>query len=232
MNNQTTLTNLATFALLALAVVVFVTIRNRTGIVLSDEDKANSPRTCLGPPFIYVSVHDKVSNILKYSRNGCLVDDSVLIMSEAYEKISHVEFRSLAIGKSKDHNALFVASASKSNSRLLIFGKCVDEKDDYLMRNKRHFIEVVAEQSFNPGLDHSYGVCHDSSGNVYISNQHTDCVLRFAVNTWEPMPLPQSLQLKRRMNYFDGTFVQFGLPNMHVRGNRGVRSIAHVGKST
>ena len=54
-------------------------------------------------------------------------------------------------------------------------------------------------------------------GNVYISNQHTDSVLRFRVNTWEPMELPSSLMLKSRIDYWSGTFVQFGLP-VHTKG--------------
>ena len=76
--------------------------------------------------------------MLKYSRNGCLVDDNVLIMSEAYEKLNEVEFRSLAIGKHKDHDALFIADAAGDESRLLIFGGCIKEQDDYFMRNKRY----------------------------------------------------------------------------------------------
>ena len=53
------------------------------------------PGDCLGPPYLYVSLHDKFGNILKYSRDGCLMDDAVLLMSEAYTKsaISDVEFR-------------------------------------------------------------------------------------------------------------------------------------------
>ena len=185
------------------------------------------------------------------------MDDAVLLMTEAYTRsaISGVEFRSLSVGKHKDHDMLFIADASKHNSRLLIFSQCIDAKgtfipllndvstppkitsflfhfdfmfptsirsdhssqtdpfpnsfllpfssfnasinlkEDYLNRNKRHFVEVVAELSQNPGLDHSYGVCHDSSGNVYVSNQHTDCVLRFEVDTWKPTPLVTPINL-------------------------------------
>ena len=88
--------------------------------------------------FLYFILLFKVQNVLKYSRNGCLVDDNVLIMSEAYEKLNEVEFRSLAIGKHKDHDALFIADAAGDESRLLIFGGCIKEQDDYFMRNKRY----------------------------------------------------------------------------------------------
>lgn len=80
----------------------------------------------------------------------------------------------------------------------------------------------------NRGVDHTYGVCLDKQGNVYISNQHTDSVLRFEVDTFKPMDLPRSLQLDNRIDYFEGTFVQFGMPEQHVKEEQGIRSIVHV----
>ena len=180
---------------------------------------------CLGAPYLYVTVHDRTANVLKYTRDGCLVTDNVLLMDEAYKSVFDVEFRSMAIGKHKDHDALFIADASDHNSRLLVFGKCIDEKQDY---GKRHFVEIVVDSKHNKGVDHTYGVCLDKEGNVYISNQHTDCVLRFNVGTFKPMEFPRSLQLDRRLDYYDGTFVQFGLPREHGAMERGVRAIAHV----
>ena len=92
-------------AFLFLAVFVMFALNHTfTPSNLNDELQAAAPPhplTCLGPPYLYVTIHDKVQNVLKYSRNGCLVDDNVLIMSEAYEKLNEVEFRSLAIGKHK-----------------------------------------------------------------------------------------------------------------------------------
>ena len=188
-------------------------------------DEMRRGSDCLGAPFLYVTVHDKTANILKYSRDGCLLSDNVLLMDEAYKSVFDVEFRSMAIGKHKDHDALFIADASDHNSRLLIFGKCIDEKENY---GKRHFVKIVVDSKHNHGVDHTYGVCLDKEGNVYISNQHTDSVLRFQVGNFKPMTFPRSLQLDGRLDYFDGTFVQFGLPREHGVFERGVRAIAHV----
>ena len=82
-------------AFLLLAVFVGFAIIHKTFSLtnlVNDGLTAPQPLTCLGPPYIYVTLHSG-QNVLKYSRNGCLVDDNVLIMSEAYEKIANVEFR-------------------------------------------------------------------------------------------------------------------------------------------
>ena len=188
-------------------------------------DQLQDLSECLGAPYLYVTLHDKTANVLKYSRDGCLLSDNVLLMDEAYKSVFDVEFRSMAIGKHKNHESLFIADASDHNSRLLIFGKCIEEKLNF---GKRHFVEIVVDSKHNKGVDHTYGVCLDKDGNVYISNQHTDSVLRFKVDCFNPMALPLSLQLDGRLDYFDGTFVQFGLPREHGQTEQGVRAIAHV----
>ena len=180
---------------------------------------------CLGAPYLYVTLHDKTANVLKFSRDGCLLSDNVLLMDEAYKSVFDVEFRSMAIGKHKDHDALFIADASDHNSRLLVFGKCIESMENY---GKRHFVEIVVDSKHNKGVDHTYGVCLDKEGNVYISNQHTDSVLRFQVGSFKPMALPRSLQLDSRLDYYDGTFVQFGLPKQHEPSDQGVRAVCHV----
>lgn len=189
-----------------------------------DDFQSVSESNCLGPPYLYVTVHDKTANVLKYTRDGCFLSDSVLIMGAGGDN-SDIELRSMAIGKHKDHEALFIADASNDNSRLLVFGKCIEDDTNY---GRRPYIETVTESFDNEGVDHMYGVCLDNDGNVYISNQHTDCVLRFHVGDFNPMVLPRSLQLDGRSDYYDGTFIQFGLPKEHSRDKQGIRSIAHV----
>jgi hypothetical protein len=51
----------------------------------------------LGAPYLYVTEHDRTANVLKYSRDGCLLSTNVLLMDEIYNSNS-VEFRSMAIG--------------------------------------------------------------------------------------------------------------------------------------
>jgi hypothetical protein len=179
---------------------------------------------CLGAPYLYVTVHDITANILKYTRDGCFLSSDVLIMGRGTGN-NDVEFRSMAFGKYEDEDVLFITDASNINSRLMVFGSCLKTDINY---GRRPFIETVVESSRNAGVSHTYGVCHDKKGNVYISNQHTDCVLRFRVDDFRPMVLPLSLQLDRRLDYYDGTFVQFGLPGGHGRDHQGVRAIASV----
>lgn len=180
---------------------------------------------CLGAPFLYVTVHDRTPNILKYTRDGCFLTDKVLMTSDVFKGDVDVELRSMAIGKHRDHESLFIADASNYNSRLLVFGRCIEDAFNY---GRRPYIETVVESKQNLGVDHTYGVCLDKEGNVYISNQHTDCVLRFQTGNFHPMVLPRALQLDQRLDYYKGTFVQFGLPKEHGSDEQGIRSIAHV----
>ena len=220
--------------LCVVALLVTYTSRPRLSKpLLSDDDGIHADvgnsllgsARCLGAPFLYVTVHDKVPNVLKYTRDGCFVSDNVLMTGDVFKGDNDVEFRSMAIGKHKDHDALFIADASNYNSRLLIFGKCVEDANNY---GRRPYIETVVQSTQNVGVDHTYGVCLDKSGNVYISNQHTDCVLRFQVGNFRPMNLPRSLQLDHRLDYYDGTFVQFGLPREHGTEEQGIRAIVNV----
>jgi hypothetical protein len=161
---------------------------------------------CLGAPYLYVTEHDRTANVLKYSRDGCLLSTNVLLMDEIYNSNS-VEFRSMAIGHHKDDNSLFIADASDKNSRLLIFGNCIDDEDSADF-GKRHFVDVVTDQRSNGGVDHTYGVCLDKAGNVYISNQHSDCVLRFQYGNFKPMELPRALQVDQfQDDYYPGIYI-------------------------
>ena len=107
------------------SLLILFTARNSNRSVLSqlrhfsfdDDGPVKTPTECLGPPYIYMSLHDKVANVVKYSRNGCLIDNAVLLMDEAGSAQQDVQFRSLSVGKHKDHDALFIADASSHNSR-------------------------------------------------------------------------------------------------------------------
>eukprot|EP00596_Hydrurales_sp_CCMP1899_P008891 CAMPEP_0119044442 /NCGR_PEP_ID=MMETSP1177-20130426/31470_1 /TAXON_ID=2985 /ORGANISM="Ochromonas sp, Strain CCMP1899" /LENGTH=344 /DNA_ID=CAMNT_0007014545 /DNA_START=202 /DNA_END=1236 /DNA_ORIENTATION=+ len=181
---------------------------------------------CLGAPYLYVTEHDRTANVLKYSRDGCLLSTNVLLMDEIYNSNS-VEFRSMAIGHHKDDNSLFIADASDKNSRLLIFGSCIGNEDPQNY-GKRHYVDVVTDSRQNSGVDHTYGVCLDKAGNIYISNQHSDCILRFQYGNFKPMELPRALQMDQfQDDYYPGTFVQYGAPR-EGHAEEGVRAIVHV----
>lgn len=173
--------------------------------------------------FIFHLYIYQTAKVLKYSRDGCLLSENILMVdgNSHLELDLDVDFRSMAIGTHNgDKDALFIADASEQNSRLLKFGKCNN--------GRRAFIEVVVDSKQNKGVDHIYGVTLDKKHNIYISNQNTDSVLRFHYKSYEPFELSKSLQLSGRLDYFPGTFVQFGLPNKHGQEDQGVRAIVNV----
>lgn len=169
-------------------------------------------------PFIYATTHDEISNILKYSLDGCLITDQVLINGPDLDD-HDTEFRTMAFGKYKGHDALFVADAMTRDSFVLAYSECD-------ANGQRHYLGTPVSSQVTKGVDHTYGLCLDEDQNLYITNQHTDNVMRFAHDSFEPMALPPMLAEKHsRRKYVPGTFVQFGSPVPHDVGEQGIRSI-------
>ena len=183
-----------------------------------DDDMFNNN----GPPYLYVTVHHEVKNILKYNRNGRLVSENVLVGGDKFIHLDS-ELRSMVIGKYKNERALYVADASGLRSQVLLYKPCAD-------LTSWCFVDSIIRKENNDGVDHTYGICFDDNGNLYASFQHTDTVLRFQRDTFESMDInPSYYSLNRNVfSYFDGTFVQFGEPMEHSKKNRGVRSILFV----
>ena len=180
-----------------------------------DKNCANSQPA----PFIYITVHDEIKNILKYSRDGCLLSKNVL---NGGEFRLDSELRSMALGSYHGEEALYVADASTHRSQILVYLVCDDKKSWCF---KKH----VVTSDDNPGADHAYGITFDDRGNVYASFQHTDTVLRFEKDNFSPLDLnPVYLTNRNAVTYFDGTFLQFGEPTEHDKVHRGVRSILNV----
>lgn len=123
---------------------------------------------CLGPPFIYLTVHDEIKNVAKYSRDGCLLATNVL---ENVGVNSKTELRSIAVGSYKGEEALYVADAYTKNSQLLVYGPCD-------ANGVRPYKATVVTTNMNSGAVHTYGITFDSNGNIYASFQHTDNALR------------------------------------------------------
>jgi DNA-binding beta-propeller fold protein YncE len=192
--------------------------------VTSTTDSTTSDRRqldgCMGPPYIYMTLHD-ANNIYKYSRDGCLLDDQVLDYVSAV-KHDYPELRSMAFGKYYGDDVLYVADATSGDSRLLIYSRCDD-------RGRRAYITTAVSSQDYDGVDHTYGITFDNHDNVYISNQHTDNVLRFYKDSFKAMPLPPVLATDSSRNYYyKGTYKQFGSPAMHSAKEQGVRSIIIV----
>jgi hypothetical protein len=174
---------------------------------------------CESSPFLYITVHDEVKNVIKYSRDGCLLSNGIL--SDSHFHLDS-ELRSMIIGKYKGEDALYVADASSHESRILLFTLCNDKRSWC-------FHSSVVSSRNNPGANHGYGLCFDDRGNLYASFQHTNTVLGFKKDTFEPIDInPVYANNRKSIDYFDGTFIQFGEPIEHDKIHRGVRSIVYV----
>lgn len=183
--------------------------------------------TGLTGPYLYVTVHDTVGNILKYTLDGCLVDEKVLYFEDEDLFRRYPELRSMVISSYPAHNvseALYVADASLHNSQVLVFDKCIDHGPD---KGKRRYLATAIDSYLNDGADHTYGLCFDYDHNLYASFQHTDAVLRLDTS-FVPMPLPPAFKRYRRDDFFPGSFVQFGSAGEHHYSETGVRSIVNI----
>lgn len=182
-------------------------------------------RECSGSPFLYVTTHDTPYNVLKYSRNGCLISDKIL-KGHTHLPLETTELRSIVVGNyNGEHGYLYVADASKDSSQVLVYSNCILDGED---KGRRTFVTKVVDLFTNSGADHPYGICFDYDGNVYASFQHTDVVLRFRAKNFDPMPWPPAIEMLKRDDYFEGTFMQFGKPELHSKEDQGLRSIINV----
>lgn len=150
----------------------------------------------------------------------------------------------MAIGEFEGSEALYVADAKSKDSSISVYGKCDGRT------GQRQFIKLLSSTDRNQGIDHTYGICFDREGkenhpvlrkyefyidyllgigNIYTSNQHSDCVIRFEKDKFNTMPLPPALKEEGKgWMFYPGTFVQFGGPGQHLEGEQGIRSIALV----
>lgn len=135
---------------------------------------------CLGPPYLYIT-HKNGRNIMKFSRDGCLMHEKVLwgINNEQYT------LRSMIFGKFHEEEVLYV---SDTKSEVLMFGKCFDQT------SLRPFLSSVVSFKAHPGANHAYGISVDHNDDLYISFQNTDVILRFHADTFLPIENEKTLQ--------------------------------------
>lgn len=140
--------------------------------------------TCLGPPYIYVTMKDS-RNLMKFSRDGCLVHQKVLWGVSNLD----ADMRGMAIGSYQGKEALYIADAGSDESGVMLFGECFDST------SLRPFIARVVTVLTNPGAHHAYAVAVDAlTGDVYSSFQNTGVVIRVHGETFEPYPVRSDLQ--------------------------------------
>ena len=151
----------------------------------------NSSRTAL-----YLSFHGGTgagnwNNIHAYDEKGSKLG-KVLDKSSLPKKVALRELRGFDLGP--DGN-LYVVNAFQSYSQVLRFSGARDD------RGRHAFIDVFAEidTDSNPGLVHPFHIAFSPSGDLYVSAQDTNLVLRYwgpnatEGKPGEPIPLPPRL---------------------------------------
>ena len=103
-----------------------------------------------GGPYILVTVHDEVKNILKYDVSSrCLLTDEVL---HEHHLTPDAELRYMAWGSYRGRQSLYVADASTHNTQVLIYQRCGDLdsfKDD--PKNGFCYVHTAVSSFFNEG---------------------------------------------------------------------------------
>lgn len=140
---------------------------------------------CLGPPFLYVTFHHDEKGVRKYTRDGCFISDNILEGRGKDRKIK--EARDIQLGTYQNEEVLYVVQAMSKSSSVKIFGECNG-------MGKRKYLTTGPSIKSSMGLNHPYGMAFDSVGNLYVSCQHTNTVLRFEKDTFKPIPLPPRLK--------------------------------------
>ncbi len=150
--------------------------------------------SCEGAPYLYLT-HQGSRNVMKFSRDGCLIHEKVLWGLTNSLKSN---MRSMIYGEYKGKEALFVADSDEDKSGVMVFGGCLESS------SLRPFITRIGGGLENAGAQHTYGIAIDWNGDVYASFQKTDAILRFsASNGYAPIenePDLRSFTMKKYKN--------------------------------
>ena len=190
------------------------------GISITSYYGSRELNSCLGAPYLYVS-YGIDHNIFQITRDGCVIMNKVLYRVPRKK----VELRSMAIADYKGTKSLYVADAARKTNSVLVFGQCSYWSKMRTLATRR----MDSHSFFREGAIHAYGMAFDNNGNLYVSYQHTNVILRSTKDTFEPMPLPGAMQRRQEaegLKLYEGTFYQFGQPMIQESHNQGVRSIA------
>ena len=115
---------------------------------------AKKKSKCLGPPYLLLTVHHEFPNVLKYTRDGCLLSTTVLKGGHIStpENPLYTEFRSIAVGSYQDkEDVLYVNVATTKDSHVMVYGNCSAED------GSREYLDTVVSTQINTGANHAYG---------------------------------------------------------------------------
>jgi hypothetical protein len=163
--------------------IIFIGLATYISYIMSKQ----AASSCAGAPYIYIT-HGGSKNILKFSRDGCAVATRVL-----WGNYDQSDLRGIAFGQRYGKPTLFVADANRDSSQILVFGKCSS------WSGLRQMTGRVVSADVNSAAMHPYGLTIDDENNIYASFQDTDVVLRFAKDSFEPLPLPPMLAATNKL---------------------------------
>jgi streptogramin lyase len=155
----------------------------------------------------YLSFHGgeerkELNNIHVYSQSGrelrkALDTDHLPASVELRELRAHV------FGPDGD---LYIANAFRECSQILRFSR---ERDKH-NQHRFHNIFIEFDQLTNPGLSHPFGVTFDHIGNLFVTSQNTNLVLRYhgprTKLAGKPLPLAPALAEMDIAEFAPGTF--------------------------
>jgi hypothetical protein len=140
----------------------------------SESTLADSSSGCLGAPYLYITLHHEKTNVLKFTRDGCLVSDRVLVGGPSMD----MNFRSMVINNNGD---LIIANAADDVNQILVFGSCSNSTSTaplarrtqdrqqkapiHVLREEsgqRIFKGIVTDLKMNRGAEHPYGLALDA----------------------------------------------------------------------
>lgn len=90
-------------------------------------EEAHKRGCAMDPPFLYFTFHS-AGKVVKYSRDGCFLDDQVL--RGPLLGPGTLEFRQMAVGPHrKRSNALYLAQGHPNNPAIMVFGECASVEE-------------------------------------------------------------------------------------------------------
>lgn len=141
----------------------------------------SSKASCLGPPYLLATFHggsskSDINQIQQFSRDGCLLNDEILMKDDSYEN-DLIELRGMAL--TNDGN-LIVNNAYKKQSAVLLYNNCNDTSS--IRYYNKTITGTLNDDDINKDyyLLHPYGAAIYNS-RVYVTNQDSCTITSYAI---------------------------------------------------
>ena len=178
----------------------------------------------------YISFHggtdnNEFNNIHVYSNDGRELRKA-LDRDHLPPGVELRELRGFTFGPD---GSLYVANAFREFSQVLRFDGKLDKQEQHRFTD----MFVSSDAATNPGLSHPYAVTFDARGDLYVSSQNTNLVLRYHGpdskdgKSGAPMPPASALGNSKSSVFSPGTFCAASSQVPH--GLQAVRGAAFIG---